>query len=103
MLLAPAGNSGLLASAQRQAPEEMRGRVSSTVTTTAMSLAALAPLLAGLLIEHVSASWAIGAFAATMAVAAVLNLLLPGLHQPEPPQLHPLNPHQPDSRQARSR
>jgi MFS family permease len=79
VLLAPAGNSGLLASAQRQAPEQMRGRVSSTVTMTAMSLAALAPLLAGLLIEHVSASWAIGAFAAADAVAAVLTLAMPGL------------------------
>lgn len=79
VLLAPAGNSGLLASAQRQTPEQMRGRVSSTVTMTAMSLAALAPLLAGLLIEHVSASWAIGAFAAADAVAAVLTLAMPGL------------------------
>ncbi len=38
----------------------MRGRVTSTVTMTAMSLAALAPLLAGLLVEHASASRAVG-------------------------------------------
>lgn len=79
VLLAPAGNSGLFASALRQAPEEMRGRVTSTVTMTAMSLAALAPLLAGLLVEHVSASWAIGAFAAACALAAVLALAMTGL------------------------
>ncbi|MGH3421831.1 MAG: hypothetical protein ACRDOD_19825, partial [Streptosporangiaceae bacterium] len=79
VLLAPAGNSGLFASALRQAPEEMRGRVTSTVTMTAMSLASLAPLLAGLLVEHVSASWAVGAFAAADAIAAVLALAMPGL------------------------
>ena len=42
-----------------------------------------APLVAGLLVEHVSGSWAVGAFAATMAVAAVLCLALPGLREAE--------------------
>jgi MFS family permease len=84
VLLAPAGNSALFASALRQAPGEMRGRVTSTVTMTAMSLAALAPLLAGLLIEHVSASWAMGAFAAADAIAAVLALAMPGLRDADP-------------------
>jgi MFS family permease len=79
VLLAPAANAGLFAAMLRQAPEEMRGRVTSTVTMTAMSLAALAPLLAGLLVEHVSASWAVGAFVGAQAVAAALTLLLPGL------------------------
>jgi MFS family permease len=79
VLLAPAANAGLFAMMLRQAPEEMRGRVTSTVTMTAMSLATLAPLLAGLLVEHVSTSWAVGAFAAAQAVAAVLTLLMPGL------------------------
>jgi MFS family permease len=79
VLLAPAGNSGLFASALRQAPEDMRGRVTSTVTMTAMSLATLAPLLAGLLVEHASASWAVGIFAAADAIAAVLTIAMPGL------------------------
>jgi MFS family permease len=79
VLLAPAANAGLFALMLRQAPEEMRGRVTSTVTMTAMSLATLAPLLAGLLVEHVSTSWAIGAFAAAQAIAAVLTLVMPGL------------------------
>ena len=81
-LLAPffvVGNAGLYAIMLRQVPEEMRGRVTSTVTMTAMALATLAPLLAGLLVEHVSTSWAIGAFAAAQAVAAVLTLVMPGL------------------------
>jgi hypothetical protein len=68
----------------------MRGRITSTVTTTAMALAALAPLAAGLLVEHVSVSWAMGAFAAAQAVAAVLTLVMPGLRdadsRPTPPQ-----------------
>jgi MFS family permease len=79
VLLAPAGNSVLFAVMLRQVPEEMRGRVTSTVTTAAMSLATLAPLLAGLLVEHVSVSWAMGAFAAAEAVAAVLALVMRGL------------------------
>jgi hypothetical protein len=45
----------------------------------AMALAALAPLVAGLLVQHASGAWAIGAFAATMAVATVLCLTLRGL------------------------
>jgi MFS family permease len=85
VLLAPAGNSGLFAAMLRQAPEEMRGRVTSTVTMTAMSLAALAPLLAGLLVEHASASWAIGVFAAANAVAALLTLSMPGLRNLDSP------------------
>jgi MFS family permease len=85
VLLAPAGNAGLFASMLRQAPEEMRGRVTSTVTMTAMSLATMAPLLAGLLAEHVSISWAVGAFAAAEAVAAVLTFIMLGTLDAESP------------------
>ena len=82
-LLAPAGNAALFAVMLRSAPEEMRGRVTNTVSMVAMALAALAPLVAGLLVQHVSGSWAVGAFALTMAVAAVLCLVLPGLRNAE--------------------
>ena len=78
-LLAPAGNAALFAVMLRSAPEEMRGRVTNTVSMVAMALAALAPLVAGLLVQHTSGGWAIGAFAATMAVATVLCLMLRGL------------------------
>ena len=78
-LLAPAGNAALFAVMLRSTPEEMRGRVTNTVSMVAMALAALAPLVAGLLVEHVSGSWAVGAFALTMAVATVLCLMLRGL------------------------
>ena len=89
LLLAPTVNAALFAVMLRRTPEEMRGRVSNSVVMVATALATLAPLAAGLLVQHVSGDWAIGAFAATMAVAAVLNLLLPGLHQPEPPAAAP--------------
>jgi hypothetical protein len=36
-------------------------------------LTALAPLVVGLLVQHVSGAWALGAFAAAMAVAAALR------------------------------
>jgi MFS family permease len=82
-LLAPAGNAALFAVMLRCTPEQMRGRVTNTVGMVAMSLAALAPLIAGLLVQHVSAAWSIGAFAAAMAVAVGLTLILPGLRQAE--------------------
>jgi MFS family permease len=80
VLLAPAANSGLFAATLRQTPD----RVVSTMSVLAMGLAALAPLLAGLLVEHVSASWAVGAFAAANAIAAVLTLVMPGLQNADP-------------------
>jgi MFS family permease len=85
LLLAPAANAALIAVVLRSAPEEMRGRVTNTVVMAATALAALAPLIAGLLVQHVSGAWAVGAFAATMAAAAVLCLILPGLRHAESP------------------
>ena len=82
-LLSPAANAALFAVMLRTAPEEMRGRVTNTVGMLAMALAALAPLLAGLLVQHVSGAWAIGAFAAAQGVAAVLCLTMSGLRQAE--------------------
>jgi MFS family permease len=89
LLLAPAANATLFAVMLRNTPEEMRGRVSNTVSMVAMALATLAPLIAGLLVQHVSGGWATGAFAATMAVAAALCLILPGLRKAESPASAP--------------
>jgi MFS family permease len=83
LVLAPAANAALFAVMLRGAPEEMRGRIVNTVLMVATGLAALAPLVAGLIVQHVSGSWAVGAFALTMAVAAVLCLVLPGLRNAE--------------------
>lgn len=79
ILLAPASNAAMLAAMQRATPPDMRGRVNSTAYQAAMSLAALAPLTSGLLVEHVSGQWAMAAFAAAMGIAAILYLVLPGL------------------------
>ena len=83
LLLAPAVNAALLAVMLRSAPEEMRGRVTNTMVMATTALATLAPLTAGLLVQHVSGAWAVGAFAATMAIAAVLGRIMPGLRQAE--------------------
>jgi MFS family permease len=89
LLLAPAANAALVAVMLRSAPEEMRGRVTNTMLMATTALAALAPLTAGLLVQHVSGAWATGAFAAAMAMAAVLCLLLPGLRQARSPAAAP--------------
>ncbi len=86
VMLAPAASAALFAVMLRSAPEEMRGRVTNTVGMVAMSLATLAPLIAGVLVEHVSGAWAMGAFAAAMAVAAGLCPMLSGLRQAESPK-----------------
>jgi MFS family permease len=79
LLLAPAANAALFAAMLRAAPENMRGRVNNTVIMMATALAALSPLVAGLLVQHLSGRWALGAFAAAIGVAAVMCIALPWL------------------------
>lgn len=79
ILLAPAANAAMLAATQRVTPRDMLGRVSSTRYQAAMSLAALAPLTSGLLVEHFSGPWAMAAFAVAMGIAAILAVAMPGL------------------------
>lgn len=81
LLLAPTANAGLFAAMLRVTPDEMRGRVNSTVIQAATGLAALAPLVSGLLVEHLSGSWAMLAFAMAIAVAAIMSATLPGLRK----------------------
>jgi MFS family permease len=83
LLLAPTGNAALFAAMMRTTPADMLGRVNSTVITAATGLAALSPLVAGLLVQHVSGQWAIGAFAATMGAAAIMCIALPWLRDAE--------------------
>lgn len=89
LLLAPSANGALVAVVLRNAPEDMRGRVISTVIMAATALATLAPLIAGLIIQNVSGAWAVGAFAATTAIAAGLCLILPGFRHAESPVAAP--------------
>jgi MFS family permease len=78
ILLAPAANAALFAAMLRAVPEDMRGRVSSTVVQAALALAALAPLTSGLLVEHFSGGWAMAAFAAAMSISAIMSVTMPG-------------------------
>lgn len=86
MMLGPTANAALFAAMLRAAPEDMRGRVNSSVILAATALAALSPLAAGLLVEHLSGRWALLAFAAVTAVAAILAIVLPGLRNAEAAQ-----------------
>jgi MFS family permease len=83
LVLAPTANAALFAAMLRAAPENMRGRVNNTVIMAATALAALSPLVAGLLVQHVSGRWALGAFAAAIGVAAVMCIGLPWLREAE--------------------
>lgn len=83
LLLAPTANAALFAALLRRTPEEMRGRVNNAFLQLATALAALAPLTAGLLVQHVSSGWAMGAFAAALGVSAVLAITLKGLREAE--------------------
>jgi MFS family permease len=81
--LSPTANAALIAVMLRRAPEEMRGRVNNALLQAATGLATLAPLLSGLLVEHASANWAMGAFAAVLCVSAILALSLKSLRAAE--------------------
>jgi hypothetical protein len=49
----------------------------------ATGLAALSPLTAGLIVQHVSGQWALGGFAASIGVAAIMCIALPWLRDAE--------------------
>ncbi len=83
LVLAPTANAALFAAMLRSTPEDMRGRVNSTVIMMATGLAALSPLTAGLIVQHVSDQWALGAFAASVGIAAVMCIALPWLRVAE--------------------
>ncbi len=72
LLIAPTTNAVLFAALFRATPEELRGRVTNTLMQLATALAALAPVVAGVVTARLSASWALGVFAAAMAVAALV-------------------------------
>jgi MFS family permease len=80
--ISPVTNAALYSALLRKTPEEMRGRVNNALLQMVTGLAALAPLTAGVLIEHTSSHWAIGVFAATLGVAMIMALGLKGLHEP---------------------
>jgi MFS family permease len=79
-VLAPAANAALFAAMLRATPADMRGRVNNTVILVATGLAALAPLTAGLLVQQLSGSWAMLAFALAIGIAGVMSVVLRGLN-----------------------
>jgi MFS family permease len=81
--ISPVTNAALFAAMLRKTPAEMRGRVNNALLQMATGLAALSPLVAGLLIAHTSAHWAMGFFALTLSVSAVLAITLKGLRNAE--------------------
>jgi MFS family permease len=82
-MLAPTTNAALFAAALRVTPEEMRGRLTSTAIMIASALAALAPLTAGLMVQHFSGRWAMLTFAVAVGFAAILAVTLRGLNDTE--------------------
>jgi hypothetical protein len=57
----------------------MHGRVNNGILQVATALAALAPFVSGLVVESASAAWAMGLFAASIAIVLPLAPLLPNM------------------------
>jgi hypothetical protein len=85
LFLSPAANAALFASLLRETPEAMRGRVNNALLQAATGLATLAPLVAGLMIEHVSTHAALAVFAAVLVCSTVVALASKGLRLAERP------------------
>jgi len=81
LLLSPATNAVLFSALLRQTPESMRGRVNNALLQVAIGLATLAPLVSGLVIEHLSARWAMGVFALVLAAVTPIALRFPALRR----------------------
>jgi MFS family permease len=81
--LSPIANAALFAAMFRETPPELQGRVNAAVLLLATGLAALSPLVAGLLIQHVSAGFSMAFFGCGLAVCCALALVLKGLRQAE--------------------
>jgi MFS family permease len=81
--ISPVTNAALFAAMLRKTPAEMRGRVNNALLQMATGLAAFSPLVAGLFVAHTSSHWAMGVFALTLSVSAVLAMTLKGLRNAE--------------------
>ncbi|MGA8117121.1 MAG: MFS transporter [Actinocatenispora sp.] len=84
MLVAPALNAGLFGYLAAVTPDRLQGRVTSALMTAAMSLAALAPLVAGLLVNHFGAVGVVLGFTAAYAVGACFALFSKGIRTMRP-------------------
>ncbi|HEU5363733.1 MAG TPA: MFS transporter [Gaiellaceae bacterium] len=77
LLVSPATNASLFAMLLRRTPEAMRGRVTNGLMQVATGLAALSPLASGVVVDQLSARWAVALFALSLAPVAVLAFVLP--------------------------
>ncbi len=84
MLLAPALNAGLFGYLSAATPDRLQGRVTSALMTAATGLAALAPLAAGLLVNHLGAVGTVLGFTAVFAGATVVALFSRGIRTMRP-------------------
>jgi small neutral amino acid transporter SnatA (MarC family) len=80
-VVAPATNAAFFALMLRRSPPALHGRVNNGLLQAALALAALAPLVSGLVVDRVSAGWAMALFAVSLVAALPLGLRLP--HGPE--------------------
>jgi MFS family permease len=76
-ILAPATNAALFAIVLRRTPPATHGRVNNGLLQVAMALAALAPFVSGLVVEHASAAWAMVLFAVAIGVVVPAVLIVP--------------------------
>jgi MFS family permease len=81
--LAPTANAALFAVMLRSTPDHSRGRVTNTVITAATALSAVAPIVAGVLVEDVDIHWALACFGLAMAVSSIMAMTLRGLRESE--------------------
>ncbi|QDP97294.1 MFS transporter [Microlunatus elymi] len=84
VLISPPLNASLFGHLAAVTPDRMQGRVISAVSTAAMGLAALAPMLAGVLTEHFGARGVVIGFTVVFAVSTGVALVAKGIRELEP-------------------
>jgi predicted MFS family arabinose efflux permease len=77
LVLSPATNAALFAIVLRRAPASMHGRVNAGLFQVATALAAVAPLVGGIVVNEASANWAMVLFAMALALAVGVALIFP--------------------------
>ncbi len=76
LVLSPATNAALFSMMLRRTPPALHGRVNNGILQVATALAALAPLVSGLVVEKASARWAMVVFAAALAAVVPIAFFL---------------------------
>jgi predicted MFS family arabinose efflux permease len=77
LVLSPATNAALFGIVLRRAPASMHGRVNAGLFQVATALAAIAPLVGGIVVNEASANWAMVLFAVALALSVGVALIFP--------------------------